>query len=971
MKYFFQIILLFIFSNVSGQSILMSDANYDLLNPLPCASYNATGIANFYDGAGAANYAANTNDTIVICPNNDVNAAYGNPYSKLILTFATGSGFIWDVHNSDTVFVYDGPSTASPLLGSLNNSTNPIGNVFISSFANTSGCLTIVFKSNAIDQGAGWAASITCFTPAQPFEPHMQAFVNGSLVNELSPADTGYIDVCLGDTIRFEATPIFPFSSTSTGVGYAQTVANSTFQWVASGAGVISNTNVAQFIPTQRQGYLVTLRTTDAFPYSQNIRCKVRVSQLPNFSTAGPLQDTICLGINTVLVGGTTATDTAGVEIPGGSFQLGGAVSGNTFLPDGTGTSYQTIINISGFPVGATYTNPADIAQMCINMEHSYLGDFEILLTCPDGSTESVVNAYSGAGPTPGGFGGGGTFLGNANDTGSSPGGGLSYCFSNTTANFGTMAAEYAANNTIPATGLSAGSTMNPNGIYLPDGTFSNFNGCPINGDWTITVQDNQSIDDGWIFEWSLQFNANLQPVLETYTTTIVNDFWSPSPYIVGGQSDTLINVVIPVTGTQSFQYNITDDFGCDYDTTFLVTVLQLPSIFTPDTTCSLSYPVLGTTSAQGGVWSTTSPNVTFSNLNIANPNITLPGSGTYPVTYTDNACGQSVTSTINVPPPYNFNFAADFFICPGIQEIVTVSNNPLQTVGTYTWTPNVSTTATAILNAGTYNVRVTTTDGCITDTTFTIQDQPKININVVPKICGDSLSFAFNTGSQTGVWSYTGPGIATFDTTINHLTGYVIVDTYGEYNFKYTDSVCGDFDAATVFFNTIQDVILPADLSICLGDPINILATIPSPNLVDSIHWSTNAVNINNINVTDSGTYIVSTINYCGTDYDTIYVTTLDCSFEAPNVFTPNGDTVNGVWKMISLDIKTINVFDLVIVNRWGNTVFETKDATKGWNGKDKSGNPVDDGVYFYKINGQFFNKEFFKKQGFIEVLR
>jgi len=32
---------------------------------------------------------------------------------------------------------------------------------------------------------------------------------------------------------------------------------------------------------------------------------------------------------------------------------------------------------------------------------------------------------------------------------------------------------------------------MNPNGVYLPDGDFNNFIGCPVNGNWTITVQDN------------------------------------------------------------------------------------------------------------------------------------------------------------------------------------------------------------------------------------------------------------------------------------------------------------------------------------------------------------------------------------------------------------------------------------------------------------------------------------------------
>ena len=47
---------------------------------------------------------------------------------------------------------------------------------------------------------------------------------------------------------------------------------------------------------------------------------------------------------------------------------------------------------------------------------------------------------------------------------------------------------------------------MDTNGVYLPDGNFNDFIGCPVNGNWTISVQDNQSYDDGYIFQWGLVF---------------------------------------------------------------------------------------------------------------------------------------------------------------------------------------------------------------------------------------------------------------------------------------------------------------------------------------------------------------------------------------------------------------------------------------------------------------------------------
>ena len=56
-----------------------------------------------------------------------------------------------------------------------------------------------------------------------------------------------------------------------------------------------------------------------------------------------------------------------------------------TYLPDGSGINYTTSINISGFTPGITIQNPTDIEKMCVKIEHSYLGDLEMMLTCPNG----------------------------------------------------------------------------------------------------------------------------------------------------------------------------------------------------------------------------------------------------------------------------------------------------------------------------------------------------------------------------------------------------------------------------------------------------------------------------------------------------------------------------------------------------------------------------------------------------------
>ncbi len=71
---------------------------------------------------------------------------------------------------------------------------------------------------------------------------------------------------------------------------------------------------------------------------------------------------------------------------------MGGNFAGLTYLPDGSGQQYEAPITINGFSWGgSTITNDQDLNQVCITMEHSYLGDLEIWLQCPNGTIAPLV----------------------------------------------------------------------------------------------------------------------------------------------------------------------------------------------------------------------------------------------------------------------------------------------------------------------------------------------------------------------------------------------------------------------------------------------------------------------------------------------------------------------------------------------------------------------------------------------------
>ena len=155
------------------------------------------------------------------------------------------------------------------------------------------------------------------------------------------------------DSILFIATLEFPNSFESTGYGYSQDVSSTIdFDWYITDGGTYPNNDSVWFTPPTRNGFLVDLKIEDQFPQIDRVLCKVRVSQLPFFTGTGPEEDTVCLGQNTNLVGGVTPTDTVGIDIPGGTFQLGGSFAGLTYLPDGSCAQYQAPIDIGGFPVG-------------------------------------------------------------------------------------------------------------------------------------------------------------------------------------------------------------------------------------------------------------------------------------------------------------------------------------------------------------------------------------------------------------------------------------------------------------------------------------------------------------------------------------------------------------------------------------------------------------------------------------------
>ncbi len=120
--------------------------------------------STFSDPGGAGDYTGNTVYEVTICPDTP-----GEVVTVAFTSFATEAGW-------DGLMIYNGPSTASPLIASTFvagggaataptgswNGTNSPGTVIST---DVSGCLTFRFTSDPSFNGAGWTSNVTCDVP--------------------------------------------------------------------------------------------------------------------------------------------------------------------------------------------------------------------------------------------------------------------------------------------------------------------------------------------------------------------------------------------------------------------------------------------------------------------------------------------------------------------------------------------------------------------------------------------------------------------------------------------------------------------------------------------------------------------------------------------------------------------------------------------------------------------------------------
>ena len=307
------------------------------------------------------------------------------------------------------------------------------------------------------------------------------------------------------------------------------------------------------------------------------------------------------------------------------------------------------------------------------------------------------------------------------------------------------------------------------------------------------------------------------------------------------------------------------------------------------------------------------------------------------------------------------------------------------------------------ILSAGNYTITVTDANGCSEIDNITLIEPTQLLAN--PTESGDISNFpgAFDisckgesvgwieldrsggVANSGGIYQYSWNG--SINGPMNMSSIYNL--TSGNYSVTVTDA---NGCSITEIFNLDE----PADDFVATVDFVNYTGPQKAPYQVDFIdntstlnndlinhywYWSVNEsvdsyFNSNQQTFTntfntvgDNFVYVIveNTISGC-TDSLTFNVEVQGIDDPINNVFTPNGDGINDTY---DFGEHAMSVFNVEIYNRWGETVFSWEGEKKAWDGKGYDGQMLPEGVYFYVMEAEGIDGEFYSEKGTVTLIR
>ncbi|TDO23630.1 gliding motility-associated C-terminal domain-containing protein [Sediminibacterium goheungense] len=337
---------------------------------------------------------------------------------------------------------------------------------------------------------------------------------------------------------------------------------------------------------------------------------------------------------------------------------------------------------------------------------------------------------------------------------------------------------------------------------------------------------------------------------------------------------------------------------------------------------------------------------------------------GKYWVAITNGACNLTSTDTIIIAEGkiYQFPTRTQIEICLG-QSADLIAESGFKT---YQWTPGYYTsnqsrqiiTVNPVLDTF-YTVVVTDEQGCSGKDTFTIKVKPYPDFSFpADTLLCDNATLLLNVGQPN-------PG-TTYLWQDGSTTSSFTISKAGSYDVTVNMNGCSTKKNGTVRYQLTPSLYLGRDSIKCIEHTITLDVSFPDANYLWQDGKTTPLYQIQN-----AGLYHCTITNGCGIVKDTLIIQNeiCECSIEAPNIFSPNGD---GIHDFFNISTKCQPAYySLFIYNRNGQVIFFSNSHTKLWNGTYQ-GKPVPIGTYYYLIKVRGVSETVPKqKSGSITLIR
>ncbi|MBZ0206044.1 MAG: gliding motility-associated C-terminal domain-containing protein [Flavobacteriales bacterium] len=472
-----------------------------------------------------------------------------------------------------------------------------------------------------------------------------------------------------------------------------------------------------------------------------------------------------------------------------------------------------------------------------------------------------------------------------------------------------------------------------------------------------------------------------------------------PSVTITGDTTlcDSTDNVVLTASGADSYLWSTGDTTdaitvdgmagtafwvvganSCGTDSAFVALSLMSAVLTSVDVQCngaadgSLGYVASGGEEPYSYVWSTGS----------TDPMIDSLAPGPYSVSVTDDSgCTLNASYTITEPDPVTTTVGADTTICPGGEVTLSAEAAGGTPDYTYTWTPEgpvVSPLATT-----TYTVVASDANGCQgapQQVTVSVPTDQAVSISHTPLdgCAPHCITFTASSSAQHGyTWDfgdeatatdsvaehcYTDAGQYSVNLVVQPASGCPEVQ-YAVGPFTISVSPVADFSWIPITPTLSDPEVHFTDLSggatswaWHFGDPADSSSTDISPTFTFP---SAGCFPVSLVVTNDAGCADSTVQQVCVLAQDSLIV---------PNIFSPNSDGRNDVFRIRGGDLTSLEVH---IFNRWGQQVALLERVNQVWDGRSPAGEVLSEGTYFYTLRGVGRNGTAHDQSGTITLVR